>query len=366
MPETPQGQPESMVFAGFSGLKNTLDRERLGPRDLAVAVNIDLDDAGQPHRRRGRRKVASGKFHSLFQASNGDVYGVKDGNLGIVEPDYFFLDLGRSVGDSPLAYEQVRNELFFSSPNSQGIINTATGDISDWGPAENIWLSPVVNTSDTLPAVRGKILGAPPFATALAYYNGRIYMASGNMLWATEFQNYRMVDKNRGFIQFEDDITMVAAVSNGLYIGTTAMVYFLEGGSFETLKKQSVMSSGVIPGSACYMPAELANPPQVGPNADEPLAVSVAFMTTNGFNVGQESGKCLNLTEASVFFPQAVRASAMFRRLDGMNHYVVCLKSSGAPVNSARSGEYVDPSIIRGKDMWVDMSDTAIATERVS
>jgi hypothetical protein len=352
--ETPQGIPESITFDSFTGLKNTLNRERLGPHDLAVAVNVDLDDSGQPHRRRGCTLVASGDFHSLFNADDGTVYGVKDGDLGVINPDYSFdIVLANVAGDydigqTPLDHWQIGDDIYFTSPYSAGIITHSTKQVNDWGPAQNFFLSPVVDPTSTLPAIRVKLLGAPPLASYIAYYNGRLYLAAGNMLWATEFQLYNLVDKNRGFIQFEDTITMVGVVTDGIYVGTVSGVWFLLGGAFERLARTRVMDSPVIPGSMIYIPGELANPPQIGPGVDTPASFSIAFFTTRGFCTGEDSGKCTNLTESKVFFPVAKRATAFFRRQDGMNQYVACLDSGSTPVNGARIGDYVDATIIRG------------------
>ena len=348
-----QEAPESITFGSFDGYKNTVSRERLGPRDLAVAMNIDLDDDGQPHRRRGRTQVASGNFHSLFNADDGTVYGVKNGDLGIIRPDYSFDVLVANAtgtfeaGSPQIAWWQIGDAIYFTSPAGAGIISHQTGVVTDWGPAEPFFLSPVVNPSPTLPAIRVKLLGAPPLASDIAYYNGRLYLAAGRFLWATEFQLYDLVDKTRGYIQFENIITMVGVVSDGLYIGTTEGVWFLGGGSFETLKRVRVMDNGVIPGSMTYVPGELANPNIKGTSPPQPMDVSVMFMTTRGYCVGQDSGRCTNMTEATVFFPNAKRAASFYRRQDGMNHYVVALDSQGDPNNAARFGDFVDAEIIR-------------------
>lgn len=372
--ETPQGIPESITFGKFEGLNNVIARERLSPSDLAVAVNIDLDDDGQARRRRGRTKVASGNFHSLFQSSDGTVYVVKDGDLGIIEPDYYFTLLASGVGgdpeggDSNLAYWQIGDQIYFTAPYSSGIITHSTGVVDDWGPSQSFWYSPVVNPSATLPAIKGKLYGGPPRASYLAYYNGRLYLAAGKMLWATVHLLYNLVDKTRGFIQFEDEITMVAAVTDGLYVGTVEGLWFLQGGSFDKLKRTRVMDSPVIPGSAVLVPVELANPPKVGLDRREnpEMQVSVVFMTTRGICVGEDGGKAVNLTESKMFFPVARRAKAFWRRQDGVNQYIACLDAAGAPVNGARTGPYVDAGIIRGNAQWVNMVETAKATENWS
>lgn len=348
-----EAAPESITFGSFDGYKNTVDRERLGPRDLAVARNIDLDDDGQAHRRRGRTQVASGNFHSLFNADDGTVYGVRNGDLGIIRSDYSFDALMVSFvgsyesGQQQLAYWQIGDAIYLTSPAGAGIISHRTGVVSNWGPAEPFFLSPAVNPSPTLPAIRVKLLGAPPLASDTAYYNGRLYLASDCFLWATEFQLYNLVDKTRGYIQFENTITMVGVVSDGLYVGTTEGVWFLGGGSFEQLRRVRVMDNGVLPGSMVYVPGELANPNIKGTAPPQPMDVSVMFMTTRGYCVGQDGGRCINMTEATVFFPNAKRAAAFYRRQDGMNHYVVALDSEGGPKNAARFGDFVDAEIIR-------------------
>jgi hypothetical protein len=364
MADQPDAPPDQTIhFGRFDGYTNTIARERLGPRDLALALDIDLDDAGQARRRRGRTQVATGSFHSLWNADDGTVYGVKDGQLGIIRPDYSFVDTGRTVGSDPVCFIQVGDPIYFSAAHSTGII-TEEVKVGPWGPDQPIWYSPVAAPSATLAPVGGKRLGKPPPARFMAYYNGRIYGASGTMLWATEFFMYNYVDLTRTFFQFEGEITMVAAVTGGLYIGTTVGVFWMAGTSLVDMKRQSVMDSPVIPGSAIMIPAELANPRQIGTQVDSPVEVSVAFMTTTGFCVGAGGGKCTNLTEARVFFPSAQRAVPLWRRQDGVNQYIVCTDSDGDPKNGARFGDFVDAEIIRGKASWIDVTDTANITDQ--
>lgn len=369
-PEQQAQPPESIALGRFDGIKNTDKRERLSPRDLAGAINVDLDDDGQLHRRRGFTKVAAGSYHSLFLANNNKIYGVKDGDIGRINLDYTFdvlrLDVGGdySVGFSGLAYASVGPKVYFSSDTASGIIDTETDIISDWGDSQDIWLSPVVNPIQNLPDVRGKLLGAPPRARCIAYYNGRLYLANKRTLWATELWLYNYVDKTRTFFPFEDDITMVGAVSDGLYVGTEGGVYFLKGDTLAELRRIPVMDSPAIPGSMVYIPQEIANPEQVPQERD--VRVSVGFMSTQGFCVAAEGGQVMNLTETRMFFPKAQRASAMFRRQDGYNQYVVSMDSGGDPRGNAAIGDYVDARIIRGRDKWVQVGEGLNISEQFS
>jgi hypothetical protein len=369
VPNQPQDdQPEvTFKFEAFDGLTNTVDRERMKPRDLARALDIDLDDVGQPHRRRGQQTMISGRFHSLWNANDGTVYGVQNGVLGIIRPDFSFSSLNCTVGEQPVygppanPYVQIGDDIYWSAPYRSGIIRHRLGLVDPWGPTQDIFLSPVIDPTATLPAIAGRLLGAPPTARFLVAFFGRIYMAYGNLLWATEYFLPNYVDKTRNWFQFEGEITMLGAVTDGLYVGTTEGLYFMGGTRLEEMKRIRVMDSGVIPGSATVIPSELANPPQTGPGVDTPLEVSIGFMTTRGFCVAEDSGKTTNLTEGKMFFPVANRAAAFFRRQDGMNQYVVVADSGGDPMNGARFGPYVDPMIKRGRTQWVDVSDTATA-----
>ena len=350
-PDTPS---DSVIFSGFVGLKNTIAAMRLTAKELERAVNIDLDDAGQPHRRRGKTQVSVGAFHSLFASDNGKLFGVKNQQLGVINPDYSFLPLMSGIGARPplaqLAYAQVGDSIYFSSPNECGIISESAKTVGRWGPAADIWLSPVINPTAGLPAIAGRLLGAPPLATYLAYWNGRIYLAQDNLLWATELYLYSMTDKTKNFFQFEAPITMVGAVGDGLYVGTQEGCWFLSGSTLKELKRVRVLDSPVIPGSMVYMPSEVANPPQVDLGQDTPVSLGVLFLTINGYCAGQNGGQCFNLTESKFIFPEAVSARALYRVQDGVHQYVAVLDSGGAPTSAAAIGDYVDAELIRAAD----------------
>jgi hypothetical protein len=364
MPIPPPLEDASLVFSKWNGLKNTVNPERLAPEDLAVGINIDLDDVGQPHRRRGYQQVATGDFHSLFNAEDETVYGVKNNALGIINKDYSFTSLRTGLnsdptaGMSPLSYAQVGTNIYFSSAQDNGIIDTVGVKVLPWGQGQDIFLSPVLNPTANLPAIRGKLVGPPPLARFITYYNGRIFLAQGNTVWVTELYSYSLVDRTRGYYMFEAEVTMLGTVGDGVYVGTKEGLWFLTGTHKEGMPRKRVIDTGVIPGTMVYIPAELGNPPQVGLDVDSEMQVSIAFMTSNGFCVAEDGGAAYNLTESKFFFPFAARGASMFRRQDGMNTFVTVLDSEGGPVNNARIGDYVEAEIIRFNAKWVTTSDS--------
>jgi hypothetical protein len=348
MPQQDPNIPDSIVLGAFGGIKNTVAPERLGPADLERALNIDIDDAGQVRRRRGYALALAGVWHSIKGPLAGKVYGVKDGVLGIIRPGPTFYTLGVTIGSAPVCYDEVNDEVYFSSLDASGVIGLAE-TVSEWGhtDGQGTWLSPVYTPTDTLGEVGGTLLGDPPKATQIAAYKGRIYLAQGKTLWATELYRYHYIDRTRNFMQFEHEITLLMAMGDGLYVGTVGGLYFIQGvlGSF---RLQQIVPSAVLPGSGVFVPTDLVHPQ--AQNQAVPTGVAMLAMTSDGIVAGFDGGNCYNLTQAKIAFPAGISAAGLYRQDQGVNSYVAAVDSAGAPTANARIGDYVDAEIVRAAD----------------
>lgn len=340
----PPEPPESITLGVFAGIKNTVAPERLREGELEAAVNVDIDDVGQLRRRRGYVRRDSANWHSITTIA-GRTFGVRDGVLGIIATGFVFTPL-ISVGPDRLSYTAVGETVYFSSDTASGKI--VEGVPQPWGAevSPGQWISPVMRPTETLGAVAGRMLGAVPMASEIEHYKGRIYLANERVLWATELYLYDLVDKTKGFIPFEHDITMVRAVDDGLYVGTTEQLFFLQGTYSDGLKRSVVIDSPVIRGSSVLAPTADVHP-QVKKGGDVPEGTSPVFMTADGICVGLDGGQVYNLTRGRVVFPAAVGAAALYRADQGANAYVAVADSAGGPSANARIGDYVDAEIIR-------------------
>ena len=351
----PSSQPspqDSVILNKFDCLKNSSSQERLGPTDLARARNIDLDNEGQIHRRRGYSLVADGSYHSLYTSPSGVVFGVKNGSLGIINPDYSFVSLQTGVGSEVrtdgVAFATVADTLYFSNRKTSGKIDLNTYTYSPWGQTngQGLWFSPVVNPTATALPVGGRLFGDPPRARALTYFNGRIYLAQRTTLWATELFLYDFVDKTKGYKQFESNIAALGSVTDGLYIGTETDLWFMSGDTFHTMRRIQLSNAGVIPGTLVTVPAEVVHPA----NMTQPIAnkIAVVMMTQAGIVVGFDGGETYNLTQMRYMFPDAESGATLFRRQDGMDTLVTVLNSGGTPVQAAGFGDYLEATLVRG------------------
>lgn len=340
----PEELPESIILQQFSGLKNTVAPERLTATELERALNVDLDDTGQIRRRRGYDRKLTGSFHSIRDIG-GKVYGAKDGVLGIIREDYTFFSLDVTVGIAPVCYAEVDGNVYFNNAAVAGVI-AADETVSDWGATDGqgTWISPVHTPTETLGEISGRLLGDPLRATSIEPYKGRIYLARGKTLWATELYLYHYIDRTRNFMQFEHEITLLMAMSDGLYVGTEGGLYFIQG-TFGAFKLSEVVSSIVLPGSGVWVPTDLVHPQ--AQQSPVPTGLAAVLMTSDGILACFDGGNCYNLTHGRVVFPAGISAAALFRQDSGVNSYVAALDSAGGPAANARIGDYVEAEIVR-------------------
>jgi len=180
----------------------------------------------------------------------------------------------------------------------------------------------------------------PPAGSGpLAYLLGRILIADGSTLWATDPYQYELVDAIGGYKMLESEITFLANVSNGVFIGTQTGVFFMAG-PFDEAQLTRV-STHRAPKQA-PQPIDMAEVLK----GDEP-GVGVLFITDGGVCVGMPGGQVINLTNKIFEFPKAESMSVMVRAQDGMNQFVGVASHPGSPTGSARFGDFVDAEIVR-------------------
>lgn len=337
----PENPNAPILIDSFLGIKNIAGPERLSPNDLVAGVNLDIDDFNQVRRRRGRTKKIDGVFHSLTNTLGGDVFAVKDGDLVRVKTNYTLDTVLAGVGDARIAYVELGDTLFWNSRTHGGKINLDTKLNSGWGVLneQSYWLSPVLQPTDTLGEVAGKLLRDPPRADYMTYFNGRIYMARGNVVWATELWKYDYVDATRTYMMFEGDVTGLGTTGEGIFVGTDKGTFFCHG-TFGEMRKNPVDPNPVIPGSMVDAP-DVRYP-------DSPSRRVVTFLTTQGLIAGMDAGMTRAITADRFSFPDAeLVPGAINRSQDGVSQYLATLNSGGSPAANARIGDYLDAEIRR-------------------
>lgn len=159
-------------------------------------------------------------------------------------------------------------------------------------------------------------LDKPPAGQALAYSNGRIYIAQDQFIFATPAHDYERCDQ-RDFLAIDDTpIGLFVGVRAGLFIGTEKAVYFTSGDRFEAFELRTVASSPCIPGSAVIVDAASATG-----NNELSGRKAVLFATERGIVMGMDDGSVVNLTEDRYRYA-TVGTAAVFRDTGLLQQYL--------------------------------------------
>lgn len=165
-------------------------------------------------------------------------------------------------------------------------------------------------------------LDAPPAGQCLAHYRGRIYIASGANLFATPALGYEYCDL-RDFIAVDGSrIVLLAAVENGLFVGTEQAIHFLAGAAFGELTPTLKMNAGAVAGSLVT-----ANGMEVTGRVELSGVMVVLFTTTDGVVMGLPDGSLSNLTQERYTFSTTPGAAGL-RHEATQTHYLLSMIAS--------------------------------------
>jgi hypothetical protein len=173
-----------------------------------------------------------------------------------------------------------------------------------------------------------QFLSAPPAGDHIAYWNGWMLVAQGARLYPSEPYAPELFDLRKS-VPFLDRITMVAPVTDGVWVGTASQIGWLTGDSPETWRFRVVAEHGVVPGALAYGDSELLGD---GSAAGERYAF---FASKQGLCVGRPGGAFANLTQARFAYPIQERGAVVVRRHRGIAQLVATMRGAEVAGNVA-------------------------------
>ena len=264
------------IFTGTPGLNNRVDPVRLkldretGIADLAEATDVTIDDTGRPSRRLGSGLITAGVFHSGF-CDGGDCFVVQDheAESAIYKLSTLHALTGvRSALTKGLRFGwcQVGPDTYYSNTLQNGIITA--GVSRAWALQSHVG------------AVTTRQFSAAPLGSHLAHFAGRMWIATGNVLYYSEPFAYGKFDLANCFIWFGSNITMVKPVKDGLFVSDSDRTYFLAGTNPKEFDQKTDVEAPAHEYSEAigYIDGDKVGRPGAGPCAvwscDEGLCVS--------------------------------------------------------------------------------------------
>lgn len=290
----------------------------------------------------GRTAYSNGTVNGIVDATTKTTWGVPiPVGVGVavdVAGDLF-------PGDYQYAVTHVRTlDGLESGPAYSGMVNVALGGVSLSGlptlagHTTNVYLTShyggqgyrAGSTSNGMFVFTGKnsALVLPcrtdfcypaPAGKLPAVFHGKALIAVGSVLYASRLNQFELFDLRRDMKQFSAPITLVQPVKNGLYIGTTKELAYLEGATFDSLMFKAAMKGAVVLGSGVRV-----NGDQIalgeGVGKDDAMICIADRLLVAGFGGGQ----IVRVTE-SRYVTDVTEVGATFRVVDDTPQYVACV-----------------------------------------
>jgi hypothetical protein len=288
---------EVLLLEKCKGLNTVVDPVRLdydpkaGVVQLAMAVNVDVDDTGRISRRKGYVELRNEECHSLWASPTGqDVFYVSGNALYRLNKDYTRTGLrsGLTPGYRMSFCQPAGLEIYYSNGVENGKILESTS--YSW-----------VGEDYVGPPLIWQVSTIPPVGSLLASIGGYMLIAQGEVLWYSMPFAYSHYALSKDWVQFETPIVVVKALETGVWISDQVGVYWLAGADPDKWMRQLRSSYPAIAGTAVVTDGSVVGEGIPG--------TVVIWASEVGIFVGDEQGRVVNMTQDSMELWKAVRGS---------------------------------------------------------
>lgn len=204
-------------------------------------------------------------------------------------------------------------------------------------------LDTVVDTASSSEPLPSFLCSPPSYMEYLTYAFGRVWGNVDNILYYSEPFHPEWFSTFNKF-EFDQNITLIAQVPIGIFVGCEDTTYFLEGTEPQQMK-QSIAGKGAIPGTLKYC----NNIPELGDilSPAERIHVSVPiWLSQEGIVIGNVSGRLFNLTQQKVKFRPGIRGASVHRMKNGEFQYLTSFKQ-GSPGSGFGMADTATAEVIR-------------------
>lgn len=210
--------------------------------------------------------------------------------------------------------------LYLSGPGSSTLYNVADVSI---GVEEYV----VTERSDTGSVADIRTLTAPPVASIIRHHRGRMFLASGSVVYFTEPLALHLVDAVKNFWQFPEAISIMEPVEAGMFI-VADKTYFAAFTDPDEAKLLALQPDKGVPGTSQRIPT----------------GEGVIWYGDRGVMYGTQDGRVEAVQEELVAADKARKGAALLRDNDGLRQYIASLQSpelSGLAANSFMEAEII-------------------------
>jgi hypothetical protein len=214
--------------------------------------------------------------------------------------------------DIPTPVDGSLVRVYCSSPGGEGLYRI--GELIPGTPSYRI--SDVANARGLRLQTQFGI--KPPAGDVLEYFNGRIYIGQGKVVWYTEPLRYGLVKPHRSFLMFPEDVTVIKAVADGLYI-CADQTYWLSGIDTNQFQQRPVLPYGAVKGTGINIPK----------------SDNVAWFSKFGMVVGGLEAQVSNIQEEKSAVSEFENGAMIFREQKSLRQIIATLGTGTQSVHLA-------------------------------
>ena len=282
------------------GLANRIDPARIqynpktGVVNYSEAYNVNFDITGAFSRRKGFSATnITTSCHSLFDTGSSALL-VSDTRLYTLTSSLVSTSIRTNLTlNLPMSYCQVGDSILYMNGAQSGVVRD--------GVSYGYEMPPNARYPDST-----RVYNNPPVGTIIKLFSGRVYIASGSVLWYSEPFGPNLFRAATNYIPFPAEIIMVAPVVGGIFVSTTKKIYFFAGKDVTQFQQSVVAHYPAIKGTDCEVDGIAVRGGKISP------APMQMFTTTMGICVGTADGQLVNLTFEELDIPVVTVGCAVY------------------------------------------------------
>lgn len=214
----------------------------------------------------------------------------------------WFVDVGDGGGitvslplDDPVGADSIR--IYRTGPNGDVLMRAQDAPAS--------MSSYAIGAQGLGRAATNQHLEPTPGGEIVRHWRGRLLVASGRVLRATQPMRYGLTDPRTDWVQFPSRIDIMVAVEGGVYVGTSDGVVFLDGQTPSEWKQVRKSARRALRGSDLLVRADLLGGEE---SSDRWVAV---WLAENGFVVGTPDGRLIEQQAKRIRLPDSETAAGV-------------------------------------------------------
>ncbi len=166
-----------------------------------------------------------------------------------------------------------------------------------------------------------------PAGSVLEEFNGRLYVAVGNIVWFSEPFQYGQ-RRTMGFMLFPETVTILSRATNvGLHV-VSDQHYFLEGGGPELFKQQALLNHRGVKGTLTKLPESQTR----------------VWMSDQAMVTSPGDGTLEQRLNEQLMIEEATEGSVLYQERDGEAFILASLRDGQS---AAAATDYVEAEVIR-------------------